>query len=240
MSTPLRGSVTRSSAVMVICRKGDHSHQIRMALKTLGFTNLTSVVSHGMGLERLKTRNFQFVVFDAKRTDMTPGEFVTQAAKVEEGLIMIAASTNPKIDDVFGLLRAGARGFLAMPFTAESLEGVVERAKEGPPFSEAVLQAPDRNAALSGVVLNNLYRLSVLMRQSRDFESAARELPRQKALFSESVELGLLFCEGGDDRIFRDRIIEDCVLRASAAASRLGRTRQRLRKEREVEVGDAA
>jgi hypothetical protein len=222
-------------SALVIARTGQTSNQLRSALKTIGFNRLTACSSHVAGLERIKTRNYQLVMFDAKPTDMPVMDFVRQALELDQHSILIAVSDQPRIDDVFGLLRSGARGFVVTPFTIEGMESVLMRADEGPPFSEAVLMAPDRNAALIGVVLNNLYRLSVLMRQAREFESARRELNHYKFAFGEAMELARLFCEGADESILLERIVEDCCTRANSASSRLGRMRQKLQKGREKE-----
>jgi len=219
--------------VLVIAKTGQTSNQIRSALKTIGFTKLTACGTHVSGLERFKSRNFPLVVFDSAYTDMPVAEFVQQTCELDKTSILIAVSAEPRIDDIFGLLRAGARGFVVHPFTIESLEDVLNRAQDGPPFSEAVLQAPDRNAALAAVVLNNLYRLSVLMRQAREFESAKKEVNKYKRAFNESMELARLFCESGDEAKLLDKLIEDCLGRANSASSRLGRMRQKLAKDRE-------
>ncbi len=221
-------------AVMVISKSGQLSNQLRSTLKSIGFTKLTACSSHVAGIDRIKGRTYPLIVFEAQPTDMPTHDFVKQALELDPKSVLIAISNEPRIDDVFGLLRAGARGFVVSPFTIDALEMVIVRADEGPPMSDAILQAPDRNAALVAVVLNNLYRLTVLMRQSREFDSAKKDVGRYKCAFSESMELARMFCESGDEDVLRERVIEDCLSRANSASSRLGRTRQRLQKEREM------
>jgi DNA-binding response OmpR family regulator len=218
--------------VLVISASGTTSNQIRGALKNIGFNKLSAIASHVGGLERMKGRNFEIVFFDAKSTDMPTIEFVKGAVNLRDNAILIAMSGEPRIDDVFGMLRAGARGFVVMPFTIKIVEDVIMKAFEGSPFSEAVLNAVDRNAALCGVVLNNLYRLSVMLRQAREFPSAAKDVDRYRVAFAESMELARMFCEGADDDVLRDRIIDDCIARANIAATRLGRTRKKLKEKR--------
>lgn len=219
-------------SVLVIARNGNVSNQIRACLKNLGFSKLSAVGTHVGGLDRIKSRSFQLVIFDAVSTDMAASDFVREAIALDGKQVLIALSAQPQIDDVFGLLRAGSRGYVVSPFTIDSLEMVISRADEGPPFSEAVLQAPDRNAALVGLILNNLYRLSVLMRQAREYPTAVKEARRYQSALAESVDIAKMFCEKGDEMLLRDRIIEDCIGRANTAASRLGRTRQKLQRER--------
>lgn len=225
------GKNRNQTSVMLICSNRMTSGQVRQAIKSIGFSKISTVQSHVQAYERLRTRNFELILFDAKGTDMPSKEFVEKAVEMDPNVIMIAISSEPSVDDVFGLLKAGARAFLAIPFTVESTEEVLVRAQEGPPLSEAVLNAPDRNSALVGVILNNLYRVSVLMRQAREFDTAGRELERQHCTFVESIDLARLFCEGGDDALM-DKIQEACIARANAAATRLGRTRQKLKKNR--------
>lgn len=228
-------------SVLVVCASSTGSSQVRQALKALGFTQISTAPSHVVGIERAKTRNFTHVVFDAAGTDMPAGDFVEQILSFEENAIMLAVSLQPRIDDVFGLLRKGARHFIVPPFTTEVLEDVLTTATEGPALSEAVLNAPDRNGAFTAVILNNLYRLSVAMRQSREFESAKREVTGYNFQLRESVEMAQLFCEG-EALDLRDKIAEACILRAKDASTRLGRLRKKLKKTRtpEEEAAEAA
>lgn len=228
----------QSIPVLVVISNGTTSNQVRQALKTIGFSTISAAPTHINALDRIRGRDFPLILFEATATDMPPLDFVIQTIALDANSIMIPLSAEPRVDDVFGLLRNGARGFLALPFTVDTMEQVIMRATEGPPLSEAVLNAPDRNAALTGVILNNLYRLSVLQRQAREFPTAAKELERQHIGLIESVDLARLFCEGGDDALL-EKIVEGCINRANTAATRLGRTRQKLKKKRQVEDNGA-
>ena len=233
----LKSAVNRLGAILVISGGGQFNHQMTLALKTIGLGNLSTADSHVRALQRLKERQFRLVIFEAKSTDMSSMDFVVNAVRLEPEIVLIAASGQPQIDDVFGLLKAGARGYLSLPFSTQCVEDIIDRAMEGPPFSDSVLQAPDRNSALAGVVLNSLYRLTVLMRQAREFETAKNQVERMKYAFNESMELARLFCEGGEE-VFREKIMADCLDRSAAASSRLGRTRQRLKQKRTVNGGE--
>ncbi|MCB0345669.1 MAG: hypothetical protein KDD66_11165 [Bdellovibrionales bacterium] len=226
-------------SVLVVCQNGSRSNQIRQALKTLGFAQISAAPTHVTALERFKVRKFSHVIFESSATDMPPLDFVMQLMEMDENCCLIAVSEQPRVDDVFGLLRAGSRHYLVVPFTVNSLEEVLTEAIEGAPLSEAVLNAPDRNSALVGVILNNLYRQTVLMRQAREFETAARELTAQTAKMIQSVDMAKLFCEGTEEDLLNE-IIEACIARANIAASRLGRTRKRLQNKRVVDEDAAA
>ncbi len=218
-------------SVLVVCANSNTNNQIRQTLKALGFAQISSAPSHIVGLERARDRKFTHVFYDARSSDMPASEFVEKIIEGDEECTLIAVSGEPRVDDVFGQLSAGSRGFLVVPFTVDSIEEVVVQASEGPPLSEAVLHAPDRNTALVGVVLNNLYRVSVLMRQAREFATASRELERQRQSFHRSVEMAKMFCEGSDDDLL-SQLVEACIARANLSSTRLGRTRKKLKQKR--------
>ena len=213
--------------------KSNVSTQIRQSLKSLGFPQLSVVNTHALGVERAQERNFSHYIVDAKDTDMTALDFVAKIMTMEREPIILAVSEEPKIDDVFSLLKVGARGFLVPPLNVEAIEQVLMQASKGPVLSDAVLNAPDRNGAFVAVVLNNLYRLAVSMRQSREFVTAQRDVKFYNYALRESMEMAQLFCEGSDEDL-REKIVEGCINRAKDAASRLGRLRKKLSKTRTV------
>lgn len=219
-------------SVLVVHGNSTTNNQLRQTLKLLGFAQISGAPSHVVGLERERERRFTHVFFDAKSSDMPTLEFVQKSFELDEATVLIAVSLEPRVDDVFGLLSAGATGFLVVPFTTDAVEEVLTQASDGPPLSEAVLHAPDRNTALSGVVLNSLYRVSVLIRQAREFPTAARELERAKHSMKQAVEMARLFCEGGEDQLI-EQLVEGCIARSNTASTRLGRTRKRLRQRRD-------
>ena len=234
MITPSKTSLAynrNSFSVLVVCCKGERSNQVRGALKTLGFSQISAAPSHVTGMDRFKSRPFTHIFFDANGSDMPALDFVKSVAELDDKCTMIAISEEPKVDDVFGLLRSGARHFLVTPFAVDSLEEVLMSASEGPPLSEAVLNAPDRNSALAGVVLTALCRQTVLMRQAREFATAARELEFQTQKLMQTVDMARIFCEGSEENLLSE-IVEACIQRANLAASRLGRTRKRLQSRR--------
>jgi hypothetical protein len=171
---------------------------------------------------------------------MPTKEFVEAVVEIDKNVILLPVSANPQIDDVFGLLQGGSRGYLVTPFTMETLEEVLERAKDGPPLSENVLRAPDRNAALVNALLNNLCKVAVLLRQSKQFPTAEQDSVRYRGALGEASELAKMFCESGNYDGLRDKIIDVCISRSNQAATRLGRTRKKLAKERRADVVSGA
>ena len=226
-----------TSTVLIVTAIAARGNQLRAAMKTIGFNQISSTNSHVEGVARSRYRPFSHVLFDARGTDMEAVEFVKQVFDNDEKTLLIAVSEEPRVDDVFGLLRNGARHFLVIPFTVDTLEGILKDAKEGPPLSDAVLNSPNRNAALTGVILNSLYRQSVLMRQAREFATAKRELEREAMKLMQAVDMALMFCEGNEEDLIHE-IMEACITRANTAASRLGRTRKKLATLRSHEDGE--
>jgi CheY-like chemotaxis protein len=222
-------------------RHKENAQQLQLALKSLGYGRIVSVSTHGQALERINSiahgKKFSFVLFDAKDSDIGAHDFVKAALHLEADSILIPTSHEPHIDDVFGLLREGARAFLVLPFTPEVLEDISESAQEGAPFSASVLRAKDRNIALVGVVLHCLYRLAVSMRLARKNPSRNSEVEAFRNAFHESVDLARMFCMDGDKERLRETIIEECEKRANIASTRIGRTRRKLAQKRDGALG---
>lgn len=205
--------------------------RLKQFLQNLGYSSISSTNNHAQALDRMKGRKFSLVFFDAVETNMSPIAFVQAAALVEEEAHLIALSAQPPIDHVFELLRAGARWFLVTPFTEATLEEVIAKAVEGPPFIEGVFDAPDRNAALVSIILNTLEDLAAAKRHVRSFPTAPVQTQLYAHAFSESVQLAKTFAEGGALAL-RDKICDGCLNRAMNASTRLGRVRKRLQKLR--------
>lgn len=220
--------------VLVVFASTTAVAQMKTVLNSLGFIKQTVAQTHVKALERIRQRNFHLVVFDAKGTDMPAMEFAKAAIGLDSNMLILPVSKEPGVDDVFGMLKIGAKGFIVDPFTADSVERELERAHHGPPLSMAVLEAKDRNAALVSMILHALYRLCHLMQLARRYQKAERDRDEQRQAFIDSVELANLFCDGGPE-VLREAIVEACIKRANVAATRLGRTRRKLRTKREGE-----
>ncbi len=227
--------------MLVMCRQKEIGQQLQLALKSLGYGRVVSVSTHGQALERVNNiahgKKFSFILFDAKDSDIKAHDFVQAVLHLEPDSVLIPTSHEPQIDDVFGLLREGARSFLVLPFNPETLEQVSESAQEGPPFSASVLRAADRNVALVGVVLHCLYRLAVSMRLARKNPGRNAEAEGLRLAFHEAVDLAKMFCMDGDRERLRATIIEECEKRANIASTRIGRTRRKLAKKRDGAPG---
>lgn len=219
------------ASVMIVHTNSDLLTRMRHVVSNVGFKQIANASHHYQALDRLKERKFQFVFFEAGNTQMSSHEFVRLARNLDPEMIMVAISSEPRVDDVFGLLREGARHYLVPPFNASSVESVLASAMTGPPLSYQVLFAPDRNSALAWAVLNSLDQLAASLCHAKHYRSAQLEIPHKRRQLVEVFEIATTFCEGDIDDL-RGKIIDNCIARANTAATRLGRTRIKLKDQR--------
>jgi hypothetical protein len=111
-------------------------------------------------------------------------------------------------------------------------------ATKGEPISEAVLQARDRNEALVAIMMSSLDKAATILRQSQQFETAKREIPRSMSSLRRAAELARTFAKGGDEALV-DAMEKFCIERGKGPATRLGRLRKRLQTTR-VDEDDPA
>jgi DNA-binding NarL/FixJ family response regulator len=195
-------------------------------IKNLGYGGISDAPNHSTAIERMQQRRFTHVIFDAKKTNMPPKEFIVKVFEMDRSVIAIPSSADPNVDDVFDLLIGGARGFLCKPFTADTVEAAIVMATKGEPISEAVLQARDRNEALVAIMMSSLDKAATILRQSQQFETAKREIPRSMSSLRRAAELARTFAKGGDEALV-DAMEKFCIERGKGPATRLGRLRKR-------------
>ena len=227
-STPEMTATDRDEcAILVVESESISRSHLRQTLITLGYSNVCDAPNHLAALKKLDERKVTHVIFEAKKTNMPPQEFLTKVLEGNSSIIALPTSHEPTVDDVFGLLTLGARGYLVKPFNSSSVEDSLGLATKGEPISEAILFAKDRNEALAALIASSLGNLAIILRQSQQFESAQREVPKKMRALKQAVEIGRLFSDGGDDALV-EAIMEFCIERSSGPASRLGRIRKRL------------
>jgi len=231
-----RARKRRNASVLVVSHDSATGSQLKQALHAIGYDNVSSTGTHVQGLERFKDRPFSLVFFDAVPTNMPTVEFVTALRTLDDKAMFIALSARPSIDQVFEILRAGARWFVVLPFTMDTVEAVLNKATEGPPFTEGILEATDRNAALVGMILNSLENLTTGIRYVRAFPQSPSATDSLWQEFRDAVKLAHTFAQGGDAAL-REKIIDACLSRAHSAPTRLGRVRRKLQRLRDKQAG---
>ena len=232
-------SERNKASVLVVESDPSERNNLRTALKTLGFGAIADAPNHSAALEKLNDRKFTHIIFEAKKTSMPAKEFLTKVFEGTEDVIAIPSSNEPNVDDVFDLLILGAKGYLVKPFTVDTVDQAIVGATKGEPIADAVLQAKDRNEALVAIMMSTLDKLATLMRQSEQFETAKRELPRAHAMLNRSAGLAKTFAKGGDQGLL-EALERFCIERSKGPASRLGRLRKRLSTTREDDDAPAA
>jgi DNA-binding NarL/FixJ family response regulator len=232
-------SAERSAAsVLIVETDAGERSNMRTALKNLDFGAIADAPNHLAALEKFNDRKFSHVIFDAKKTNYPMKEWLQKVFEICPGIIAIPTSSNPSIDDVFDLLVVGAKGYLVKPYTFESVDQAVMMATKGEPISDAVLNAKDRNEALVAIMMSSLDKFATIYRQSQQFETAKRELPRAMAMVKRSSDLAHTFAKGGADGLL-EALEKFCLERSKGPASKLGRLRKRLNNTRAVDTASA-
>ena len=221
--------------ILVVETEPLERHNMRTALQSLGYGGVTDVPTHAAAIEKLQKRPITHIIFDAKKTNMPPKDFVIQALELDPKLIMVPASFEPSVDDVFDLLCLGARGYLVKPFTMDTVDAAIIGATKGEPIADSVKQAKDRNEALIAILMSSLDKVATLMRQAKQFETAQREVPRALRGFHTSADLAATFAKGGEEGLLK-ALEKFCIERSKGPASRLGRLRKRLKTNRKEEA----
>lgn len=233
-SLPTMTDMERKAAtILIVDSDSAMRSSIRTALVSLGFANVSDAADHALALTKAQERRFTHVVFEARQTNMPSKDFLYKLLEGDPSIVAVASSFEPTVDDVFGLLISGARGYLVKPFTPAAIDDAMVMATKGEPISEAILFAKDRNEALASLVLTALDKLSLALRQAPQFETAKRDLPKLRAAFRRALDIAHTFAENGDDALL-EAILDFCIERSNGPATRLGRLRQRLGQKRSI------
>ena len=222
----------RVMQILIIEEDSVYRNALQTQLKSHGFGSVTTVEDHTSALARLSIRRYTHVIFQAKNTNMSTMDFLRKVLLDDAETIAIPSSDNPSADQVFEMLKIGARGFLAKPYDFDAVREAMIQATKGEPFSKAMLTATNRNEAFALMLATHLDRVATVLRQAAHHTTAAKEIPLMMAELRRSAQIAKTFCEGGENTLLQS--IESFLLkRGDERASRLGRVRQRLRAERE-------
>lgn len=223
-------SPSERTAASVLCVDPDalERNNYRTCLKQLGYGGISDCSNHLAVFEKMDQRQFSHIIFSCTETNIPLKEFVQKVMDSCPKTICIPASSEPNADDVFDLLILGAKGYLVKPFTMDSLDAAVVNATKGEPISDAVLNAKDRNGALVAIMMQSLDKAATTMRQAQQFETAAREVPKNVAGFRRAADLAQTFAKDGHEGLLKS-LEEFCIERSKGPATRLGRLRKRLK-----------
>lgn len=226
-------SAKRQSSTFLIIDPDDRTAELlKRSLLTLNFGHCTSAPSHAKGLDKLKERPFTHIIFDARTTDMSPEEFLDKALVLEQGIVLIAASFDPTLDNVFDLLMKGARSYLVKPFAQSDVDEVICLATAGNPFPQFIGESSDRNKVFSMMTSHALDSLSEVQKQADRFESASRKVSGYKMQLNNAVRLGTTFGIDGAAGFSR-ALIDHFTECAGQPATALGKRRRQLSQKRQ-------
>lgn len=219
------------ATILVIIEDRTERDNLKSALRTLGFQNISDSANHLSAFEKIGQRHFTHVFFDVTETNMPMKAFITKLIELENNVIAIPCSREPDIDKVFDMMINGARGFLVKPFTTESVDHSITMATKGEPINSLVLQAKDRNEALAAVVIASTDNMASILRQSKQFATAKYEIPKYMANLNSSINLAHTFAKGGDEDLL-NALVKFCIERSKGPSTRLGRLRRKLQHQR--------
>jgi len=97
---------------------------IRNLLKELGYSNADEAEDGLIGLNKIKTGNYDFVVCDWNMPNMD-GLAMLQAIRAEPSIAKIPVlmvTAEAKKENIIAAAQAGANGYIVKPFTAATLE----------------------------------------------------------------------------------------------------------------------
>lgn len=232
-SLALTNEERNRSDILIVESDNSDRNNMRSAIKTLGYGSMSDAPNHAAALERFEQRRFSHVIFEAKRTNMPPREFLQKILTLDPKTVCIPSSYQPNVDDVFDLLMMGAKGYLVKPFNADTVEQAIIMATKGEPIADVVLHAKDRNEALVAIMMSGLEKAATIRRQALQFETAKREIPRSMALLRRYSDIARTFAKGGDDGLV-EALERFCIERSKGPATRLGRLRKRLKTTRKA------
>jgi DNA-binding response OmpR family regulator len=173
------------------------------------------------------------VIFDSLPTEMPILEFMQQLISINSKCVLLPTASELNLDKISDLLMQGAHGYLEKPFVLDAVDESIVSATKGKPIIDIILGAQDRNKALVDILLQLLDITSIIIRQSKTFSSAQRELPFALNAFRRSSTVARMFCIGGEECLL-ETIQDLSIARSETAASQIGRLRKLLKDKREA------
>lgn len=221
----------KASRVLVVDHDSIARSEVKGALRLLEYGIVSEASDFAAALKRLAERPFSHLIFRSHAIDMLPQEFLETALRNEPEIIALAASEDPQVEDVFNLLKNGAKGYLVLPCNPALLDQAIAQATKGEPISLAVLNARDRNEAFAGMITAHLDRTARVLKEAASHQTAAQEVPELIAGLRRAAQMARMFAEGGEEKLL-ESLEAFCLNRANQRASRLGRLREKLKEAR--------
>lgn len=102
---------------------------VRNLLKELGYTNTEEAEDGSVGLNRLKSEKFDFVVSDWNMPVMTGIEMLRQirADPDLKSLPVLMVTAEARKENIIEAAQCGANGYIVKPFTAATLDEKLQK-----------------------------------------------------------------------------------------------------------------
>jgi two-component system, chemotaxis family, chemotaxis protein CheY len=102
---------------------------VRNLLKELGYTNTEEAEDGSVGLNRLKSEKFDFVVSDWNMPVMTGIEMLRQirADPNLKSLPVLMVTAEARKENIIEAAQCGANGYIVKPFTAATLDEKLQK-----------------------------------------------------------------------------------------------------------------
>lgn len=202
---------------------------MRGLLANIGVSQVGTASTHGRALTKLDQESFSHCIFSPNETDLSAAEFVEKVREKCPDLVLLVTSEQATAGNIFDLLKLGVRGFIVRPVHTDALEQTLAEVNRIGNIPKVILEAEDRNEALSEMIAGALDEFVKLLRQARKFESAKHSIPDALKRLRSVVALGRQFCDGGEEKL-QEALIErfEKAVKDDEPKSRRERVRLRM------------
>jgi two-component system chemotaxis response regulator CheY len=105
---------------------------VRNLLKELGYSNVDEAEDGAMGLAKLKSGSYEFVISDWNMPNMDGLQMLTaiRADPTLAHLPVLMVTAEAKKENIIAAAQAGASGYVVKPFTAAILDEKISKIRE--------------------------------------------------------------------------------------------------------------
>lgn len=204
------------------------------ALGQLCLGGIDNVADHDEALTELKSKSYSHLIFSTTATSLNAVEFLAAVMNVSSDIVALPCSADPDVDQVFDLLMLGARAYLVVPVSVESLSHVVSVATKTEAIPDAMIEGNDKHRSISNMLVNCLDDIAAVMRRAKDSGEEPTALPDLMSKFRDAAEVARVFSSGSELDLI-ESLQEVCIEKAKVDTStRLGKVRKRLAAIRKV------
>ena len=233
---PLSPDEKARISLLVTAREIFTRNRLRALLLGQGYASVTEAADQKGALQRLGERSFTHIIFSLEDTQIPAEDFARRVRNLDSKTVLIALHRGAEGDVMFSLLQNGVRGFMVYPLTAENVEAAMAQATHGKPVPDAVLQASDRNRALSNMVAASLDEAAEAVREFGYESRREGELCSALQSFRRTVRVARTFAAGGLHNLL-ENMQQFFIDRAPQPLTHLGKLRRRLKTHRDVKYG---